>query len=249
MTARRQQREAALAHLGYKQECCAHTATAEEGRQQAAATQAKALADKANKQRRAATRDKTLSDKANEQRCHEAATRAKALADETTKQCHHEAATREKPWADEANEQRQAATLETALAKEANKQHCHVTAVQEDVLANVADEQRCQELAERAAVLAKSALATEQATVSADLVLPKPTRTADERFMAPVLPPNPVDTAIRRIWADCTLRAAPLDTILAKIASDDIAHEAGAPPTTTLPHPAAMLSTPPPPAL
>jgi hypothetical protein len=152
---------------------------------------------------------------------------------------------REKPLANEANEQRWAATWETALADEANKQHCHVTAMQEDVLANVAGEQHCQESAEHTAASAKSALVLEQAPVSADLALPKPARTADKRFMVPVLPPDPVGAAIRRIWADCTLCAAPLDAILAKIASNDIAHEAQALPTTTLPHPAAMLSSPP----
>jgi hypothetical protein len=63
--------------------------------------------------------------------------------------------------------------------------------------------------------------------------------------MAPVLPPDPGNVAIRRIQVKCTLLAAPLDAILAKIDCDDIAHKTRAPPTTTLPHPAAMLSTPP----
>jgi hypothetical protein len=63
--------------------------------------------------------------------------------------------------------------------------------------------------------------------------------------MALVMLPDPIDTAIRRIRAICALRAAPLDAILAKIECNNIAHKARAPPTTTLPHPGAMLSTPP----
>jgi hypothetical protein len=49
---RRQQRKAALARLQYKQDCCSRTALVEEQRRQAAAVQAKALADKADKRRR-----------------------------------------------------------------------------------------------------------------------------------------------------------------------------------------------------
>jgi hypothetical protein len=63
--------------------------------------------------------------------------------------------------------------------------------------------------------------------------------------MALVLPPNPVKMAIWRIWVECTLLAAPLDDILAEIERNDIPHEARALLTTTLPHPVAMLSTPP----
>ncbi len=69
----------------------------------------------------------------------------------------------------------------------------------------------------------------------------------DKRVMAPVLLPDPGNAAIRRIRAECALRAAPFDAILAEIECEDIAYEARAPSTTTLPHPAAMLSTPPPP--
>jgi hypothetical protein len=65
----------------------------------------------------------------------------------------------------------------------------------------------------------------------------------DECIMVPVLPPDPGNAAIQRIWVECALLAAPLDAILAKIERNDIAHEAQAPPMTTLPHPAAMLST------
>ncbi len=67
----------------------------------------------------------------------------------------------------------------------------------------------------------------------------------DERLIAPVMLPDPVDAAIQCIWKNCALRAAPLKAILAMIECEDIAHEARAPPTTTLPHPAAMLSIPP----
>jgi hypothetical protein len=63
--------------------------------------------------------------------------------------------------------------------------------------------------------------------------------------MVPRMLPDPVDVAIRRIQADCTLRAAPLDAILAKIECNDIAHEAQPPLMSTLPHPSAMLSTAP----
>jgi hypothetical protein len=101
----------------------------------------------------------------------------------------------------------------------------------------------------------------EQPIVLADLALPEPAlaedkkrqvdnaekqcRSDDKRIMAPVLPPDPINAAIRHIWVECALLAAPLDAILAKIERDDIAHEARASPMTTLPHPAAMLSTPP----
>jgi hypothetical protein len=63
--------------------------------------------------------------------------------------------------------------------------------------------------------------------------------------MAPVLPPDPIYMAIRRIWVECALLAAPLDAILAEIKRDNITHKAQALPTTTSPHPVAMLSTPP----
>ncbi len=98
--------------------------------------------------------------------------------------------------------------------------------------------------------------------VLADLLLPEPglakdkrrqeetakkqRRADDKHIMAPVLPPDPGNAAIRRIQVECALLAAPLDAILAKIERDNIAHEAQAPPTTTSPHPAAMLDPPPP---
>jgi hypothetical protein len=108
---------------------------------------------------------------------------------------------------------------------------------------------------------AKSALATARVVVLADSLLPEPAlakdkwrqvetnkkqrRADDKRVMAPVLPPNPGNAAIQYIWVECALLAALLDAILAEIECNDIAHEAQAPPTTTSPHPAAMLSTPP----
>ncbi len=74
---------------------------------------------------------------------------------------------------------------------------------------------------------------------------PKQRRSDNECVMVPVLLPNPVNAEIRCIRVECSLLTAPLDAILAKIECNDIAHEARALPTTTLPHPAAMLSTPP----
>ncbi len=148
----------------------------------------------------------------------------------------------------------------------ANERHCqkvakHGTTLGEKALAK---EQRCSLLEARAAELG---LAAAQVTVSADLAdltdsaLPKlalaknkrrqeeaaaeQCRADNKRFMALVMLPELVDVAIRRIWANCTLRAAPLDTILAKIACNNIAHEAQVLPTATLPHLAAMLSIPP----
>jgi hypothetical protein len=128
----------------------------------------------------------------------------------------------------------------------------------------LAKEHYCSLLAARAAELA---LATERVAVladladSVDLVLREPAlaedkrrqeeaaaeqcQADDKRFMAPVMPPDLVDVTIRRIWENCALCAAPLDAILAEIECDDIAHEAQALLTKTLPHPAAMMSTPP----
>jgi hypothetical protein len=79
-------------------------------------------------------------------------------------------------------------------------------------------------------------------TVSVDLSLPEPAlakdkrrqeetakkqhRADDKRVMVPVLPPDPGNAAIRRIWVECTLLSAPLHAILAKIERNDIAHEA-----------------------
>jgi hypothetical protein len=44
--------------------------------------------------------------------------------------------------------------------------------------------------------------------------------------MAPVLPPDPGNVAIRCIRVECALLAAPLDAILAEIECDNIMHEA-----------------------
>jgi hypothetical protein len=63
--------------------------------------------------------------------------------------------------------------------------------------------------------------------------------------MVLVLPPGPIIATIRCIWVECALFAAPLNATHAKIERNDIAHKARAPPKTTLPHPAAMLFTPP----
>jgi hypothetical protein len=101
-----------------------------------------------------------------------------------------------------------------------------------------------------------AAICARDATASAAPALPKYKRHQEEaaakqyqldneRIMALDMPPNPIDAAIWHIQAKCALRAAPLDTILAKSARDDIVQDAPAPPTTTLPHPMAMLSTPP----
>jgi hypothetical protein len=64
-------RPLALAHLQYEQDCCLRAALTEKQRRQAAAVQAKALADKATKQRchGAAAREKALANKANKQQC------------------------------------------------------------------------------------------------------------------------------------------------------------------------------------
>jgi hypothetical protein len=49
----------------------------------------------------------------------------------------------------------------------------------------------------------------------------------DERVLALDMPPNPFDMAIRRIQAECALRAAPLDAILAEklLAKERCCHE------------------------
>jgi hypothetical protein len=139
-TARRQQREATLACLQYKQECCVHAAMADKRQRQAAATWEKALADEVDEQRcqeeaahAAASADMAL---AEERRCHEMATIAAMVAEKaiaqlaatlvemalTAEQHCHEAAMQEKALADKANKQRRAAAWEKALANNANKQ-------------------------------------------------------------------------------------------------------------------------------
>jgi hypothetical protein len=168
------------------------------------------------------------------------------------KQRHHKMAVWEKALANDTNEQHR---------DNANKQRCRKSPTREKALASNACKQLCQELAKCTATLVTLALAVEQTTVSADLALPKPALAKDKRrqeetakkqchadnkcIMAPVLPPNPGNVAILRIRVECALLAAPLDAILAKIECNNITHKAQALPTTTLPHPAAMLSTPP----
>jgi hypothetical protein len=66
-----------------------------------------------------------------------------------------------------------------------------------------------------------------------------------DHVTTPVEPPGHIDATIRCIQAECAIRASPLDAILAKIAHENIAHDAPAPPMATLPPPAAMLSTSP----
>jgi hypothetical protein len=94
-TSRRQQREAALARLGYKQDCCSRAALTEEQCWQAAAAQAKALANKADRRHRqdalaVEQRRQELDEHAvamaesalaEERRCRELAERAATLAE------------------------------------------------------------------------------------------------------------------------------------------------------------------------
>ncbi len=199
-----------------------------------------------------------------EQRCHEAAAQEKALADNAKLQRRRESAAHAAALAELVSAVKQscresvdcpAVLAETTLADE---RCCQKEAECSAMLGEMAlaTERRCSLLAARAVELV---LATVQVAVSADSSLPKlaldkqrqeetakkQRRADDKRVMAPVLPPDPGNAAIWRIRVECALLAAPLEAILAKIERDNIAHEAQAPPTTTLPHPAAMLSTPP----
>jgi hypothetical protein len=142
---------------------------------------------------------------AKELHCHEAATQTAMSAESSlaNKRCHHEAAAQA------------AESAELVLAK---KQCCQETTMQEKALADNACKQHCQESAECTAALAKLALAVEQTTVSADLALPEPAlvedkrhqeetakkqhRSDDKHVIALVLPPDPINTAIRRIWVE-----------------------------------------------
>ncbi len=191
--------------------------------------------------------EKALADDTKSQRCRESAARAAALAELVlaVEQSHQELA------------DRPAVLVEMTLANECRCQkevECGAT-LGETALAT---EQRRSLSAAQAAELT---LAMAQVAVSADLSLPKPAlakdkqrqeetakkqrRADEERIMVPVLPPNPGNAKIRRIWVECALLAAPLNAILDKIERNDIVHKAQALPMTTLPHPAAMLSTPP----
>ncbi len=179
-----------------------------------------------------------LANEANKQHCQElakrtAATAKKALADKANKQS--QAAAREKALADKAHEQCQMAKHATTLVvtvltklKTAPKVRyggpppTHFSppltiAEVAELDAAILNKRRCHETAKQEKALAKDKQRQEETT------------------------------AIRHIRVECALLAAPLDTILAKIEWDNISHKAQAPPATTLPHPAAMLSTPPPP--
>ncbi len=173
-TLRQQQREAALARLRYKQECCSRAAMADEWQRQAAATREKALADEADEWRcqEEAAHPAALVDMAltKERHCHETATIAEMVAEKvlaqlaailaemvsTAEQHRHEAATREKASANEADKQchHKTAAQEKALANKTNKQRHHEMAVQEKALADDPKSQRCRESAARAAALA-----------------------------------------------------------------------------------------------
>jgi hypothetical protein len=203
-----------------------------------------------------------------EQRCHEAAAQEKALADNTELQCCRESAARAVELAElvsavEQSRQKSADRLAVSAERTLADKRCRQKEAERGKMLGetaLAAEQHCSLLAAQAA---ESALATERVVVSADLLLPEPAlakdkrrqeetaknqrRTDDEHIMVPVLPPDPGNMAIRYIQVECTLLAAPLDAILAEIERDNIPHEARAPPMTTSPHPAAMLSTPPPP--
>ncbi len=239
-----QEAAAASAELALVEERHCHKAL-----MQAALSAASSLADEqcrheADKQAAALTELALAEDR----RRHESATQTAMSAESSlaNKRSHHEAAAR---------------AVELAELVLAKKQHHHKTTAREKALANNACERCCQESAKCTAALAKSTLAAEQTAVSADSALPEPAlaedkqhqeetakkqrRSDNEHVMAPVLPPDTVIAAIWCIWVECTLLAAPLEAILVKIECNDIAHEAQASLTTTLPHPAAMLSTPP----
>jgi hypothetical protein len=140
---------------------------------------------------------------------------------------------------------------ELAAADKANKQHCHETAEQENALANDAKAQRCQELAERAAALAELVLAVERrfqesadrTAVSAEMTL------ADERRHRDAVKRRATLREMALAKEQCrsllAAQAAELALAPARVAVLAVmVHKAQAPPTTTLPHPEAMLSTP-----
>jgi hypothetical protein len=185
----------------------------------------------------APNRSPALAEKAlaEEQHCHETATQEKALADKANEQ--RQTAAWEKALADEAHEQRQTAKHATLLAVTAltklkadpkvgygGPPPTHfsppLTAAEVAELdAAILDKRRRHETAVREKALAKDMRRQEETT--------KKQRCADdEHLMAPVLPPDPSNAAIRRIWVECALLAAPLDAILAEIKRNNIAHEA-----------------------
>jgi hypothetical protein len=210
--------------------------------------------------------EKALADKANKQCPHKTVAQEKALANDAESQCCREsaacpAALGELVSAMEQSRQESAdcpaVSAETTLA---NERCCQKEAERGATLEGMALA-AVQHHSLSVARAAELALAMEQVAVSADSLLPervlaedkrhqeeaaKAQRHADDKcVMAPALQPNPGNVAIRRIRVECALLAAPLDAFLAKIECYDIVHEAQALSTTTLPHPAAMLSTPP----
>ncbi len=142
-TLRQQQCEAALARLRYKQDCCSRAALAEEQRRQAAAAQAKALADEADKWR---WQDALAA----EQRRQESAERTAATAEL--------ALAEEGPRQESAK--RAAETAEKAMAAEQRRQESaeRAAATAEKLLAAV---QCRRESAQCTATLAELALAEE----------------------------------------------------------------------------------------
>jgi hypothetical protein len=201
-----------------------------------------------------------------EQHCHEVAAQEKALAGDAESQCRQKLAACAAALAELVSAVEQsfqeladcpAVLAETTLT---NQHCCRKEAERSTMLGEtaLAVKRRHSLLVAQAA---ESTLAMARVVVLADLSLPglalaedkqrqeetaKTQRRADDKHvMVPVLLPDPGNVAIRCIWLKCALLAAPLDAILAEIERDDISHEAQAPPTTTLPHPAAMLSNPP----
>jgi hypothetical protein len=214
-----------------------------------AATWEKALANEPNKQHchETAAQEKTLVDDAESQHCPELAACAEALAElvSAVEQSCQELA------------DRPAVLAETTLTDERCRQKEAEHGAMLEKMALAAEQRRSLS----AVQASELALATARVAVLVDLLLPEPAlakdkrrqeettkkqcRADDKRVMVPVLLPNLGNTAIQCIWVECTLLAAPLDAILAKIECNGITHEAQAPLTTTSPHPAAILSTPP----
>jgi hypothetical protein len=214
----------------------------------------------------AATREKALANEADKQRRHETAVQEKALADDAKLQCCREPAARavalgESVLAVEQSCQELADCPAVSAEMALGDKRCYQKEAERGGTLGesaLAAERHCSLSAARAA---ESALATARVTVLADSLFPEPALAEDKRrheettktqrhaddkcVMVPVLPPDPGNAAIRRIQVECALLAALLNAILAEIKRDDITHKAQAPPTTTSPHPAAMLSTPP----
>jgi hypothetical protein len=140
-TSQQQQREAALARLQYKQDCCSRAVLAEEQHLQAAAVRAKALADEADERHR--------QDALAKEQCRHEANKRRLQDVLANEQCRHEVAACD------------AALVELALAEEQRRRELaeHAAVMAENALAA---EQRCRESAERSAAMAENALAREQ---------------------------------------------------------------------------------------